>query len=168
MVKVNLSDKDFAERKPYFDVGVHEVFITEATKVAPETGAPYIEVTVIGQNDETDNLRLYISEAAAPYTLANLARIAVHNAKDDAAKDKVREAFKKIDDTDLIDEKFLAKFKDMQAWILTKEDTTGQQKPNGGFYLRSQLYSWEPKAEPSDINKDIENGKPIDVSEIPF
>lgn len=146
MAKVQpLEDKDFAERKPYFEAGVHEVFISGMTKVEPETGAPYIEVEVLGKNDATDSIRVYISEKAAPYTLANLARIAVHNKDKEADKEKVREAFKKITDTDQLDAEFLAKFKDMQAWILTEEDTNAP-KPKGGFYLRSSLYSWEPQA----------------------
>lgn len=167
MVKVQLEDKDFAERKPYFDEGSHEVYITGAKKVTPEQGAPYIEVSVLGEEDATEDIRVYISEAAAPYTMANLARIAVHNAKDEAAKEKVRAAFKAIDDTDQIDDKFLAKFKDMQCWILTEENTNAP-KENGGYFLRSQLYSWEPKVKAKTIQQDIANGKPVDTSEIPF
>lgn len=168
MVKVNsLEDKDFAERKPYFEAGAHEIYITEAKQVKPETGAPYIEVTVLGENDATDNIRLYTSEAAAPYTLANLARIAVHNEQTDAGKEKAREKFKKITDTDELDDKFLANFKDSQAWILTEEDKNAP-KPNGGFYLRSSLYSWPPKVKATTIEQDIDNAKPVDLSEIPF
>lgn len=173
MVKVNLDEKDFAERKPYFDAGVHEVYITDAKKVEPENGAPYIEVTVVGEGDATDSIRNYISEKAAPYTLSNLARIAVHNKQTEADKQAVRDAFKKITDTDQIDQKFLDKFKDMQAWILTAEDTNGNQKPGGGYYLRSNLYSYEPKPKAPTADELVSDFKkqgatPVDVNEVPF
>lgn len=170
MVKVQLEDKDMAERKPYFEAGVHEVYITDLKAVKPESGAEYLEATVLGENDATDNIRLYISEKAAPYTLANLARIAVHNKEGETDKQAVREAFKKITDTDQLDEKFLGRFKDMQAWILTEEDLNAP-KPNGGYYLRSSLFSYPPK--PSNnaakaTTEQIKNGEPIDLNEIPF
>lgn len=171
MVKVQLDEKDFAERKPYFGAGVHEVVITELKKVEPESGAPYVEATVIGENDEKDAIRLYISEKAAPYTLSNLARIAVHNKETDAEKQKVRDAFTKITDTDQLDEKFLDKFKDMQAWILTEEDLNAP-KPNGGYYLRSNLYSYVPKPRnASQMTAEqlvSDQNEKVDTDEIPF
>lgn len=168
MVKVALEDKDFAERKPYFDVGVHEVYITGAHKVEPQTGSPYIEVTVLGDEDTTDDIRVYISEAAAPYTIANLARIAVHNAPTDEAKEKAKVAFKAITDTDMIDDKFLTKFENMQAWIKTEENLNAP-KENGGYFLRSSLYSWEPK-EPKMTPEQLMGvgTTQVDPKEVPF
>lgn len=170
MVKVQIEDKDLADRKPYFGAGVHEVYITEAKVEKPEGKAPYIEVTVIGENDEKDDIRLYISEAAAPYTLSNLGRIAVHNKQDEKEKEGVRTAFKAITDTDQIDQKFLDKFKDMQAWILTEEDL-GAPKPNGGYYLRSSLYSYKPTPRVPEMTPEqlmSDQNEKIDLDEIPF
>ena len=168
MVQVQLEDKDFAERKPYFEEGDHEVYITEIKRgVVTGDQKPYLEVSVLGESDQTDNIRLYISEAAAPYTLAHLGRIAVHNETTEKGKEAAREKFKKITDTDELTDEFLKNFKDSQAWIRTEEDTNAP-KPNGGFYLRSQLFSWKPQPKTTTIKQDIEGGKPVDLSEIPF
>lgn len=167
MVKVQLEDKDMADHKPYFAEGAHEVYITGAKKVVPETGSPYIEVSILNADDATEDTRNYISEAAAPYTLSKLARIAIHNAKDDAAKAKVRESFKAINDTNQVDEAFLAKFKDMQAWALTEEDLNAP-KEKGGYFLRTQLFSWPPQVKAKTTEQDIDGGKSVDLSEIPF
>ena len=169
-----LEDKDFAERKPYFDAGVHEVAIQAVRRgvMDNENKTEYVEFDVVGLQDEEASVRLWLSDKAAPYTLANLARIAVHNKESEADKQKVREAFKKITDTDQLDEKFLEKFVDMQCWILTEEDTNAP-KPNGGFYLRNNLYSWEPK--PKQITADDlttanmkAGGTPVDNDDVPF
>lgn len=175
MVKVSIEDKDMAERKPYFGVGVHEVYIEKIKSEKPEKGAPFFSVEVLGSVNDLevrDDVRLYISEAAAPYTLANLARIAVHNKQTEKEKDAVREAFKAITDTDEIDQKFLDKFKDMQAWILVEEDM-GSPKPNGGYYTRASLYSYKPQASTNASKMTAEdlvsdNNEKIDLEEIPF
>lgn len=172
MVKVQLDEKDFAERKPYFDAGVHEVVISGIEKVEPKEGSPYINVTVTGLKDESTDIRCYISEKAAPYTLANFGRIAVHNQDSEPAKAKVRKAFQAVTDTDQLDQEFLDKLKDMQAWILVEEDFNAP-KPNGGYYLRSKLYSWEPKPKKvtaDDLTTDqIRNGAaPVDDDDVPF
>lgn len=173
MVKVQLEDKDFESRKAYFGLGAHEVYIEKIEKVTPDSGSPYLNVSVLGVQDEKevrDDVRAYISDAAAPYTVSTLARIAVHNKKTDKEKQAVRDAFKEID-TDEIDQKFLDKFKDMQAWILTEENLNAP-RDNGGYFWRSSLYSYEPK--PKKITAESlvsEGGTEItkeNLGEIPF
>ena len=169
MVKMSeMTDKDFEARKPYFGVGVHEVILTGATTGEATTGSKFIEFELLGENDEEGSVRLYLTEKTVERTRSILATIAVHNKDGEVEKQKVRDGFKKITDSDeMLTEKFLAKFKDMQAWILTEEDKSAP-KPNGGFYLRNNLYSYEPKPRATTIQQDIEGGKPVDLSEIPF
>lgn len=174
MVKVNpMEDKDFEAKGNYFGVGVYEVLLEKLVAVTPEKGSPYINVSVLGEEDQTTDIRLYTSEAAAPYTIANLARIAVHNKDTEEAKQKVRDTFKKIDDTDRLTDKFLANMEKMQAWIMGEEDTNAP-KPNGGFYIRYSLYSYPPtpkKQTAADLVEQFKNdanSAPVDVSEIPF
>ncbi len=170
MVKMNeMQDKDFEARKPYFGIGVHEIYINGATTgKAKNTGSDYIEFSIIGQNDEEGKVTLWLTEKTVDRTRSILATIAVHNKEGEVEKQKVRDAFKKITDSDeMLSEKFLAKFENMQAWILTEEDKSSP-KPNGGFYLRNNLYSYEPKPRATTIEQDIAGGKPIDLSEIPF
>ena len=163
-----MTDKDFEARKPYFGVGVHEVILTGATTGKSTSGNDYIEFELLGENDEEGSVRLYLTEKTVERTRSILATIAVHNKDGEVEKQKVRDSFKKMTDSDdMLTEKFLTKYKGMQAWILTEEDTSAP-KPKGGFYLRSNLYSYEPKARATTIQQDIAGGKPIDLSEIPF
>lgn len=170
MVKVNpMTDADFDKKGgAYFDLGVHQVIITSAKNVNPASGSPYIDFQLLGENDEAGDCRLYMNEAAAAYSIPKLAGIAVHNKETDTDKQKVRDIFKGIGDTNDIDDKFLAKYTDMQAWILTEEDTAGAQKPNGGYYKRNRLYHYEPKVK-AQTAESLMGGTPVDVSnEVPF
>jgi len=176
MAKVQpLEDKDFEPRNTdYLRPGVHEVFIKSAKRgqLDNEKKTEYVELGVEGE-DGSGTVTMFISEKAAPYTLARLAQVAVHNEASDEAKQKVRDRFKKINDTDKIDQAFLDLFVDMQCWVLTEEDTSGKQKPNGGFYLRNNLYSYEPKPRTvtaANLTTDQmkAGGTPVDTDEIPF
>lgn len=170
MVKMSeMTDKDFEERKPYFGVGAHEVIMGAATTgKTPNTGSEYIDFAVAGSNDEEGSVRLYLTEKTVDRTRSILAALAVHNKEGDVEKQKVRDAFKKITDSDqMLDAKFLEKFDGAHAWILVEEDKSAP-KPNGGFYLRSNLYSYPPKPRVTDIQDDIKSGDNVDLSEIPF
>lgn len=173
MVKVKpLEDKDFEARGKYFELGVHEVYITSFERgTTPNTGSEFIEFGIVGENNEEDSVRLYLTEKAAEMTLKILGGIAVHNQDTEEKKQKVRQAFKDIDDTDKLTDKMLERFKDMQAWILTEEDMSSQ-KPNGGFYRRNRLFSYEPnppKAQTTTVEDLMGGGtKTDDGTEIPF
>lgn len=175
MVRFNpLEDKDFTERTgKYFDAGNHEVILQSLEVVTPENGSPYIKVSVLGTEDQEADVRLYISEKAVVYTVQKLARIAVHNTEGETKKTAIRESFKKIDDTDKLTDKFLSNMKNMDAWLNAYEDVNGQQKPNGGYYLRYDIDSFprEPKKTTADdlVSKFVAEGAtPVDNDEIPF
>lgn len=166
-----MTDADFEHKGgQYFDSGVHEVIITKAETGQSKTGTPFIGFTVEGTEGQTTDVRLYLSEKAAPYTRSKLATIAVHNQTDEAGKEKARAAFKAITDTDqLIEPKFVQRFVDMQAWIDTYEDENAPN-PNGGFYKRSDLFGYEPKhREPTGaVQQMLKESEPVDPNEIPF
>lgn len=169
MSKINpLTDADF-ERKggEYFDVGVYEVTITSTERQDPAGKSPYAAFDVQGTGGQEANIRLYLSDKATPYTLQKLATIAVHNKTSEADKEKVRTAFKAIDDTDKIDDKFLAKFDGMQAWISVEEDLSSP-KPNGGYYKNFNIFGYEPKPRVNPISADAKAGETLDLNEIPF
>ena len=169
MVKVQLEDKDFTGGNKYFNEGVYKVYLSDPKRDVSKSGSEFIQFTVNGENEEQTDVRLYLTEKAAPYSLKTLAGIAVHNKGSEAEREKVREAFKAITDTDTLDAKFLAKFENYEAWVLVEEDTNAP-KPNGGYYLRTNLYSFPPK--PRKITpEDIMGGGTkdgIDPDEVPF
>lgn len=163
-----MEDKDFADRKPYFEEGVHEVYITKAVRGTASTGSEFIELDLLGEDDRTGNARLYLTEKTQERSRQILATIAVHNKQTDAEKQAVRDAFKKITDTDQIDDDFLKKFVDLQAWILTEQDKNAP-KPNGGYYLRNNLYSYAPTPRKTTADDLIsEGGAPVDTDDVPF
>lgn len=164
-----MQDKDFEARKPFFGLGAHEVFIESVEAGEATTGSVYLQFELLGEDDATGNCRLYLTEKTADRTRSILGAIAVHNKEKEADKQKVRDEFKKITDSDqMTDAKFLAQFKDMQAWILTEEDKNAP-KPNGGYYLRNNLYSYEPTPRKT-IAEDLMSGAtPVaDDDDIPF
>lgn len=176
MVKVNLTDEDLAPRgnNNYFKEGEHEVLIVKAERGTTSGGKDYVEFTVMGHNDETDTARLWFTtEKSCKYALSIMAGIASHNKQTEAEKQKVREAFKAIQDTDVIDDKFLEKFKDMDAFFTVyKSDRTytGTDGSTKNSYDKN-IYGYMPAprltASPSTPSP-LEGSQPIDLSEIPF
>lgn len=176
MVKVEpLTDEDLKPRGDgnWFDVGVHKVIIESAKRGKIDSGKEYVEFTVLGEEDQQGSARLWFTtDKAAKYALSILAGIAVHNKNSEAAKQTVRDAFKKITDTDSVDDKFLTRYEKMDAWVSVYEDVNGKQKPGGGFYKRTDIYGYEPKPKKQTAEQlvaDLKtNGEAVDVSEIPF
>jgi hypothetical protein len=174
MVKMGeMQDKDFeAKGGKYFDAGVHEVYINDIKRGVASTGSEFVEVEVTDKEAErTANTRLYLTDKTAERSRSILAGIAVHNKDTEADKQKVRDAFKKITDTDQLDDKFLSRLENMQAWISAEEDTSAP-KPNGGFYLRYNLFSYEPKPRQQTAEQlvaDLKNNStPASTDNIPF
>lgn len=172
-MKVNLTDEDLATRgdKNYFSEGEHEVLIQKAERGTTDAGKAYVEFTVLGQNDESDTARLWFTtEKSCVYALSILAGIAVHNKATDAEKTAVRDAFKKITDTDQVNAAFLAKFKEMDAFFTVyKSDRTyttasGETKHS----YDKNITGYMPKAKATTMKQDIAAGQNVDLSEIPF
>lgn len=175
MVKVAepLTDESFETKGGnYFDPGIYEVYIQGFKRgKTPNTGSEFVEFDVLGSEDQEGKVRLYLTEKSAHFSLRTLGTIAVHNKEGEAEKQKVRDAFKKILDTDQLTDAMLKRFIGMQAWILVEEDKNAP-KPNGGYYLRYNLYGYEPKPRKQTaeelINEFKAGGEPVDTDEIPF
>jgi hypothetical protein len=172
-MKVQITDEDLVQRNnQYFAEGEHEVVITEAKRGVTDAGKEYVEFTVAGHDDETGKARLWFStEAGSKYALSILAGIASHNKQTDAEKEKVRDAFKAITDTDQVDDKFLAKFKDMDAFFTvymsdrTYINSAGETKNS----YDSNIYGYMPKpkvAKPTTVESLM--GEEISTDDVPF
>jgi len=174
MVKVSITDEDMAPRNSnYFDEGVHEVMIVKAERGRTDSGKDYVEFTVEGQGGESGTARLWFTtEAASNYALSILAGIAVHNKKTEEDKNKVRTAFKDIKDTDVIDDKFLKKFEQMDAWY-TVQQSDRQYINNKGetkYSYDKNIYGYEPKLKSRPVTADQLKSvsEPVDNDDIPF
>lgn len=79
MKKNILEDKGGAS---YLGIGIHDVVVTSVELVQAKTGTLGIQFNVENENGQGRH-RLWLSEAALPYTVENVSRLMVHNANDD-------------------------------------------------------------------------------------
>lgn len=188
-----ITEDDLVEQN-FFREGVHEVMITSAEFFETDDKKIFLELNIIGSNDEQDTARLYFTEGAKKISLDTIRKILVHNASDDETKDKIREAYKKVTSlAQLVP--FTLKLVDKQAWYkVEKSDKTYTSKETGEIktsYNRN-IYGFEPrmksvtpaateaKAEPvtqptSDQTAAVESAvgalpaqDDIDLTDIPF
>lgn len=175
---VKFTDEHKKERSMnYFDEGVHPVLIESLEFGTTEKGQEFAEFNVIDPDDDDRKgvARVWFTtDSAIGFSINVLRGIAVHNAKTDADKEKVKAAFIKMGDTtDLA--KIADKFRGMEAWyVVEKSDNTytnsaGEVKSS---YNRN-VYGYEPKPKaPSSVDKVVEatGGEQVDInpSEFPF
>lgn len=175
---VKFTDEHKKERSTnYFDEGIHPVLIESLEFGTTEKQQEYAEFNVIDVDDpdRKGQARVWFtSDAAINFSLNILRGIAVHNAKTDADKEKVKAAFAKLGDTSEL-AKMADRFRGMEAWyVVEKSDRTytndaGEIKPS---YNRNVLgYEPKPKA-PSVVDQVVETtgGEQVDINpdEFPF
>lgn len=83
----------------YFGYGVHKVAIGEVSLAFTDNEKEYIEITVIGENEEEDSSRVWFtSDKSANFSFNILRQIYIHNASEEN-KDKARDAVDALEDT---------------------------------------------------------------------
>lgn len=141
-----ITEEDLVEQN-FFREGVHEVIITSAEFFETDDKKIYLELGIMGSNDEQDTARLYFTEGAKKISIDTIRKILVHNASDDETKDKIREAYKKITNLAQLSP-FVLRLVDKQAWLkIEKSDKTYTSKETGEIkhsYNRN-IYGFEPK-----------------------
>lgn len=172
MVKYSMSDKDYAEQSKYFDEGVHRVKIAGAYFDKMDDGREFVEIGVEGSEGETAEVRMWLhSEKAFKFTMRTLQAIAVHNAKGDTQKDKVRQFFVgDFDDDKMI--KLLGKFDDYEAWFTVYQSDrtyTNAQGETKHSYDRN-IYGYEPKPKKPTVEDILPGSTKVELNddEIPF
>lgn len=145
-----ITEEDLVEQN-FFREGVHEVIITSAEFFETDDKKVYLELGIMGSNDEQDTARLYFTEGAKKISLDTIRKILVHNAPDDETKDKIREAYKKITNLAQL-HPFALRLVDKQAWLkIEKSDKTYTSKETGEIkhsYNRN-IYGFEPRMKPT-------------------
>ena len=66
----------------YLGIGVHEVVVTAVELTKASTGTLGIQFNVENE-DGQGRVKMWLSEAALPYTIENVSRLVVHNAESD-------------------------------------------------------------------------------------
>jgi len=170
MVNFKMTDNDYTEQSKYFDEGVHKVKITGAIMDKMDDGREYVEIGVEGSEGETAEVRMWLhSEKAFKFTMRTLQGIAVHNAKDDAQKDKIRQFFVG-DFNDEKVQKVLDKLTGYEAWLTVYQSDrtyTNAQGETRHSYDRN-IYGYEPKPKKTTIEDIMGPVTAVDTDDIPF
>jgi hypothetical protein len=134
----------------YFNYGVHKVKLGLIETGETESGKEYIELTVLGENEEEDTARVWFStEKAANYSFNTLSQIAVHQGKNDEEKSAIRAAVINCGDTDEIVKLFNDKFVGTaELWFTVYPSPDRTYQAADGSTKKSidkNVYGYEPK-----------------------
>lgn len=174
---VTLSDDDLKEPEPFFKEGVHRVVIDSAKFEKNQDGKIFLEVKVIGEENQKADARLWFTEKARPYSIDTIRKIFVHNAADDSAKDKIRTAIAMIKSLAELNA-ILPKLAGKECWYSIKKldntyiDRNGNEKNSYDKNLTSYKPT-ESNKNATEKQDDItpsndEVDKPVDLNDIPF
>lgn len=170
---VSFSDNAKKELNQFMGEGVHKVTILGVLPGKSEnTGSEYFEFGIQSEDGIMGEVRVYWTEKAEQYSFNTIRDIFVHNAKEEN-KEKVRAMVDAVKDTDELLKLCQDNLEGKEAWYKVEKSGTQYTNQNGELkdsYNRN-LYGYEPKMKnvsDDQILKDIENGTPVDVSEIPF
>jgi hypothetical protein len=144
------TDEDKVEKvfnNNYFGEGIFKVQIVSVKAGETDKGSEYFEFELVGEGGEEGNARVYFTEKAKPYSFNTIRAIFVHNAVNDAAKEKTRKAIDAVKDTDEL-LKLCEALRGKECWLLVEK--TGEKytsKSNGREYdqLNKNIYGYEPK-----------------------
>jgi len=137
----------------YLGIGVHDVAVTSVELVKASTGTLGIQFNVENE-DGQGRVKMWLSEAALPYTIENVSRLMIHNADEDK-KDAARNFMSNIVSAKSLFEtlvetlKVRGEKKPFTAFLSIREakdgsvytDKNGVERPS----TESNLLSYRPK-----------------------
>jgi hypothetical protein len=152
--------KEFSDNN-WLGFGRHKVqigFIEQGfTDDDPENGKEYVEVTVLGPNEEEDTARVWFTtDKAANYSFNVLRQIYVHNAPEDK-KEEARATIDAVKSTEELVATLSEKLVGGECWFTKYPDPTrtytaadGSTRPS----INKNVYGYEPKERPELMPKD--------------
>lgn len=175
-----LNDKGGAN---YLGIGIHDVAVTAVELVEAKTGTMGMKF-LVENSDGKGEVSMWLSEAALPYTIENVSRLMVHNAKEEN-KEKARvhmsnvvsakELYETVKQT--VDERQSGKTAPFVAYLSIREakngstytDKNGEQKPS----LERNLLPYKPKetAVQSVVKAtggEVVTESDLDITSLPF
>jgi hypothetical protein len=154
--------------EPWLGIGVHDVKITAVELTKSSKGNLGINF-IVGNEDGKNEVTMYLSEAALPYTIENITRIAVHNMPEDK-KTPLREAMANIVSAKDIFGVAKEKFVGYQCWLSVREGDDEYTNKNGEVKksLKRNLLSYKPKETDTQAAvKSTGGGTAVPASTIP-
>lgn len=173
----NIMKDDF---KQYLGIGIHEVEVDSVELFEAKTGSVGIKFNVSNDEGESDVV-FWVTQGALPYTIENISRLMVHNAreekKDDARKmmrntRSAKELWDIVEATIQARKKQKLPFKGYLSVRYDEKNTytskTGEEKPS----IVRNLMAYRPKETPSQakaVAKDVvEKSDKVDLADLPF
>lgn len=156
----------------WFGFGVHEVTIGEVSEGETDSGTDYIEFTLLGDNQEEDTARVWLTEKSEKYSFRTLKDIYVHCAPE-AKKEEARKSFDEAADSTAVVE-LLQNCIGAKIWFTKYPDPkrsyvnqAGETKPS----INKNVYGYAPKPRddlipPQDKVVDVDTDKPITAKDL--
>jgi hypothetical protein len=139
--------------------GVHKVQIGMIELGETDAGKEYVEITVLGPNEEEDTARVWFtSDKAANYSFNVLRQIYVHNAPEEA-KDKARDTMDAVASTEELVKVLNEKLIGAECWFTKYPDPTRTYQAADGSVKHSinkNVYGYEPKPHPELLSDDTQ------------
>ena len=167
----------------YFGEGTYEVILTEVDAGITAGGSDYLEITYKGKNGElSQKSRMWMTPKSYEYTARTVKSLAVHNAIDEAHKQKMHEYFDENvkDGEDLLNVLIgLVNRGNAEAWITrTRQDEPYDVREDGTpkYGYNVNFYAYNPDKKKEDTGKDgkkkaleiLGDADPVDMKETPF
>jgi hypothetical protein len=165
----------------YLGIGVHEVVVTSVELVKASTGTLGVQFNVENE-DGQGRAKMWLSEAALPYTIENVSRLMVHNAPEDkkdearnfmsnivSAKELVNTVVEALKAREKLKKPFMAFLSIRErADGSTYTDKNGVDRPS----TESNLLSYRPKETPVQTVTKTMGGtleaNDLDLNKLPF
>lgn len=143
----------------WFGFGVHKVKIGLIELRETDDGKEFVEFTLLGDNDEEDTARMWLtSDKAVNFSFNVCRQIYVHNAPE-AAKDAARDTMDAVKDTKELVEKLNEKLIGGECWFTKYLDPTRTYEAADGTTKQSvnkNVYGYEPKLRADLMPKDVQ------------
>lgn len=157
----NKTVKEFSSGN-WFAYGVHKVHIVLVELGETDASKEYVEVTILGDNEEEDTARVWFTtDKAANYSFNVLRQIYVHNAPEDK-KDTARDEMDGVADTkELVD--LLQKTVGGNCWFTKYPSADRTYQAQDGTTKRSidkNIMGYEPQLQADRIPKETEQFNP--------
>lgn len=156
----NKAVKEFSENN-WLGFGVHKVqlalFEQGFTDDDPENGKEFVEISVLGPNEEEDTARVWFTtDKAANYSFNVLRQIYVHNAPEDK-KDAARDTIDAVKSTEELVAVLNEKLIGGEAWFTKYPDPTRTYQAADGSTRQSinkNVYGYKPNLREDLMPKD--------------
>lgn len=159
--KFNEDEKAVREFSERIGFGVHKVQFVLAEAGETEAGKEYMEIQIVSAEGIEDAARVWFVGGATNISFNTLRQIAVHNGKDEAAKEKMRLAVENVADSDALASLLNENCIGGEMWLTKYYDPSRTYQNQAGENKRSintNIYGYEPVLKPELMPQQVAEG----------